>query len=127
MCGCEVWHGRSRHAPLHTLSHNIVHHSVKHCAAAIPLQVSMVLPRVLVEDWRLAKLALMDKLKINYLILLLSSTDGPLLRYMYVFRIMQNVQENFVSGILYSDVFNATRLQLRGAALWSDDTLTNSV
>ena len=35
------------------------------------------------------------------LILLLSSTDGPLLRYVHVFRIWQNVQEKFVSGILY--------------------------
>ena len=53
------------------------------------------------EEWRLAKLTVIDKLKISDLILLLSSTDGPLLRYMRVFRIMQNVQVKFVSGILY--------------------------
>ena len=43
---------------------------------------------------------LIVKLRIDVLILLLSSTDGSLLRYMYVFRIMLNVQEKFVSGIL---------------------------
>ena len=48
---------------------------------------------------RIAKQIVRDKLKINDLNLLLSSMDGPLLRYMHVFRIMQNVQERFVSGI----------------------------
>ena len=47
------------------------------------------------------KLTIIDKLKINDLILLLSSTDGPLLRYMHVFRIMQNVQVKLVNGIFY--------------------------
>ena len=41
-----------------------------------------------------------DKLNITDLILLVSSTDRPLLRCMHVFKIMQNVQEKFVSGIL---------------------------
>ena len=59
------------------------------------------LSRAIVEGWRLAKLTVSDKLKINYLILLLSSTDGPLLRYMHVFRSMQNIQEKFVNGILH--------------------------
>ena len=53
------------------------------------------------EEWRLAKLTVIDKLKIDDLILLLSSTDGPLHPYMDVFQIIQNVQEKFVSGILY--------------------------
>ena len=48
--------------------------------------------RALIKTWRGDKLTVIDKLKINDLILLLSSMDGPLLRYMRVFRIMQNVQ-----------------------------------
>ena len=47
------------------------------------------------------KLNVIDKLKVNDLMLLLSSTGEPLLRCMHVFRIMQNVQEKFVSGIFY--------------------------
>ena len=54
-----------------------------------------------VNTWRVDKLTVINKLKINYLMLLLSSTDGPLLRYMRVFRIMQNAQVKFVSGIFY--------------------------
>ena len=45
-------------------------------------------------------LTITDKLKINDLIIL-SSTYGHSLRYMHVFRIMQNVQEKFVSGRLH--------------------------
>ena len=47
------------------------------------------------------KLTVTVKLQINDVILLLSSTDGPLLWYMHVYRIRLNVQERFVSGILY--------------------------
>ena len=59
--------------------------------------------RAVIETWRVDKLTVINKLKINVLMLLLSSTDGPLLRYMHVFRIMQNVQVKFVglSGIFY--------------------------
>ena len=49
----------------------------------------------------LAKLTVTDELKMNNLTLPLSGMDGPLLRYMQVFRIMQNVQDKFVSGILH--------------------------
>ena len=48
---------------------------------------------------RVAKVT--DKLKIIDLILLLLSTDGPLLSYMHVFRIMQNAQEKSVCGLLH--------------------------
>ena len=47
------------------------------------------------EEWRLAKQTVSDKLQINDLLLLLSTTDG--LRNIHVFRIMQNVQEKFVN------------------------------
>ena len=40
---------------------------------------------VVMERWRVAKLTVTDKLKINDL---MSSMDGPLLRYMYLFRII---------------------------------------
>ena len=45
------------------------------------------------QTWRDAKLTVIDHLKINDLILLLSGMEGPLPRYMHVhvFRIMQNV------------------------------------
>ena len=54
-----------------------------------------------------------DRLRINDLILLLSNTDRPLLRYMHVFRILQNVLEKFVSEILHvlnKYTFNRTPL-----------------
>ena len=57
------------------------------------------LARAVMEGWRVAKLTVAHKLKTIDLILLLSSTDGRLLRYMHVFRIMQNGQEKFVSGV----------------------------
>ena len=53
------------------------------------------------QRWRVAKLTVTDKLKINNPMLLLSSTDGPLSRYMHVFGIMQNIQEKFRSGIMH--------------------------
>ena len=40
--------------------------------------------RAVIETWRVDKLTVIDKLKINDLILLLSGTNGPLLRYMHV-------------------------------------------
>ena len=55
----------------------------------------------LMERRRVTKNTAIDKLKTKDLLLLLSNTDGPLLRYMPIFRIMQNVQEKFVSGILH--------------------------
>ena len=58
------------------------------------------LSRAVIEEWRVAKLTVTNKPKINYLMLLLSSMDGPLLKYIHVFRIMQTVQEKFVSKIL---------------------------
>ena len=53
------------------------------------------------QRWQVAKLSVTDKLTINDLILLFSSRDGPLLRYMHVFRITQNVQEKFLSETLH--------------------------
>ena len=53
------------------------------------------------ETWWGDKLTVIGKLEINDLILLLPSTDGPLVRYLHVFRIMQNVQERFEGGIFY--------------------------
>ena len=60
----------------------------------------LAMARAVIETWRADKLTVINKLKVNDLILLLSSTNGPLLSYMHVFRIMQSVQEKFVSGIL---------------------------
>ena len=48
----------------------------------------LALSRAVMEGCRLAKLAVTNKLKINDLILLLSSKDGPLLRYMHGFKIL---------------------------------------
>ena len=58
------------------------------------------LSRLVMEEWWVGKLTITNKLKINDLISLLSSKDEPLLTYMHVFRIMQNVEEQFVSGML---------------------------
>ena len=52
--------------------------------------------------------------------------DGPLLRYMHVFRIMQsNVHEKFVSGIFYVNIlltsgsyFNLVVLQVNQWLMW---------
>ena len=55
------------------------------CAALLLLPA---LSCAVIEGCRLAKLMVSDKLKINDLILLLLSKDGPLLRYMHVFKIM---------------------------------------
>ena len=73
----------------------------------------LALSRAIMDEWRLAKLTIINKLKINYLILLLSSTDGPLLRYMHEFRIMQNVQEKFVSGIMLLTVVSGIKMNRR--------------
>ena len=65
----------------------------------------LAVSRAVIETWQVNTLTVIDKLKINDLILLLSGMDGPLLRYMHVFRIMQNVQEKFVSGIFYMRIY----------------------
>ena len=36
--------------------------------------------------------------------------DGPLLRYMHVFRVMKIVQEKFVSGIVYVPHYSLANL-----------------
>ena len=53
------------------------------------------------QRWRVAKVTVTHKLKVNGLMLLLSSMDGLLLRDMHVFRSMESVHEQFVSGILH--------------------------
>ena len=74
----------------------IVCHGSEHTVLLLPAMAQAV-----IETWRADQLTVIDKLKINDLILLLSSMDGLLLRYMHVFRIVQNVQEKFASGIFY--------------------------
>ena len=59
------------------------------------------LSHAVIEEWRVPKLTVIDKLKINDLILLLSSTDGPFLMYMHVFRIIQNVPLDNVFDLLH--------------------------
>ena len=62
--------------------------------------------RAVIKTWRVDKLTVINKLKINDLILLLSSTNGTFLRYMRVFRIIkQNVHVKCLGGIFYVRIY----------------------
>ena len=103
--GCEAWKGRSCHACLYAVccSTSFSWHNVL---------LLLALCRAIMETCRDAKLTVINKLKI-YLILLLWSTDGPLLRNMHVFRTMQNIDKVCKRNILCVYMLLMFHLSLR--------------
>ena len=71
------------------------------CCYRLCLSLEVPVGPWVMEGLRVTKLTATYKLKISNLVLLLSIMDRPLLRYTHVFRIMQNAQEKFTSGMLY--------------------------